>query len=126
MTNDLDDDVRAFHKKFGHPAPKFAVLPSDEVRAFRVKLIQEECHELCEALGRGSLSDIAAEAIDLLYVVIGTLVVCGLKVRPFWSLVQSANMMKIPNPDGGKPLKPAGWTKPDCAGLIKTIRTLQP
>lgn len=119
MTDQSPDlDVRDFHRKFGHPAPSAPVVPSDDVLDFRVRLIREECEELIEAIEERNLGSIAQEGVDLVYVVLGTFVVCGLRFTPFWRLVQRANMAKIPNPDGGKPLKPEGWIKPDCSTLI--------
>lgn len=123
---DFDDDVADFHGKFGHPCPGGVTLPSREVLAFREKLIEEEARELCEALSSRDLGRIAQECVDLLYVVLGTLVVCGLRARPFWNLVHRANMSKEPNPDGGKPLKPAGWRKPDCGKLVGDVVDLDP
>lgn len=115
---DFDDDVADFHEKFGHDCPARPTLPRSDVLEFRIKLIREECEELCEAILARDLGRIANEGVDLLYVVLGTFVVCGLIVRPFWDLVHLANMSKEPNPDGGKPLKPEGWEKPDCGSLI--------
>lgn len=111
--DELHSDVRAFHKKYGHPAPGTPTMPADDVLQFRIALIREECEELCEAIADRNLSAIASEAVDVLYVVIGTLVVCGLPLMPFWRNVQRANMAKIVNPEGGKPLKPEGWVGPD-------------
>jgi len=116
--SDVHDDVSAFHRKFGHPAPVDPHLPSLELMSFRKKLLREECEELCAAIDARDPGAIAAEAVDLVYVAVGTLVMCGLKFSPFWDLVQAANMAKAPNPTGGKPLKPAGWKKPDCGALI--------
>lgn len=111
---DIRQDVSDFHKKFGHPAPDEPRLPTLELMAFRKKLLREECEELCAAIDARNPSAIAAEAIDLVYVAVGTLVMCGLPFSSFWRLVQAANMAKAPNPSGGKPLKPEGWQKPDC------------
>ena len=118
MERDIHDDVSDFHKKFGHPAPDAPHLPSLELMSFRKKLLREECEELCDAIDARDPGSIASEAVDLIYVAIGTLVMCGLKFAPFWKLVQKANMAKIPNPNGGKPLKPTGWRKPDCGALV--------
>lgn len=118
VPSEMDDEVAAFHGKFAHPAPSAPTLQSQSTLEFRCKLIREEAEELCDALMARDLPAIAAEAIDLLYVTFGTLVVCGLRARPFWRLVHRANMLKEPNPDGGKPLKPEGWIKPDCGSLI--------
>jgi phosphoribosyl-ATP pyrophosphohydrolase len=56
-------------------------LRGREVMAFRVKLIREECRELCEAIEARDLARIAQEAMDLLYVTFGTLVICGLRAK---------------------------------------------
>lgn len=114
----MDEDVADFHRKFGHPAPSSPKVPEKSVLDFRINLIREECDELCEAIEAGDLGQIAAEAVDVVYVVLGTLVVCGLRIAPFWAEVQQANMAKVPNPEGGKPLKPDGWRKPDCDRII--------
>lgn len=115
---ELDDQVADFHGKFTHPAPSAPTLQPRDLFAFRCRLIREEAEELCEALEARDLGRIAAEAVDLLYVTLGTLVICGLRARPFFNLVHRANMLKEPNPAGGKPLKPEGWEKPDCGSLI--------
>lgn len=114
----IDSDVADFHRHFGHPAPALPVMPSKERMAFRVKLIREECDELCAAIEARDLGRVAQESVDLVYVVLGTLIVCGLRLAPFWAAVHKANMEKAPNPAGGKPLKPEGWKKPDCSALI--------
>lgn len=114
----MDERVAQFHRKFGHGAPVVPVLPERKTMNFRIKLIREECEELCEAIEARDLGRIAQEAVDVVYVVLGTLIVCGLRIKPFFNAVHEANMMKEPNPEGGKPLKPEGWTKPDCDALI--------
>lgn len=117
----LDEDVAAFHRKFNHPAPEMPITLSTEVTQFRIDRIEEECKELCEALRRRNLAEIAAESVDLIYVVLGTLVCCGLRIAPFWRVVHAANMAKKENPNGGKPLKPKGWIKPDCKLVLLDV-----
>lgn len=115
----MDEQVASFHRKFGHEAPAVPVLPEVRTMEFRIKLIEEETRELVAAIRSRKIGDIIQECVDLVYVVLGTLVVCGVRIKPFFSAVHAANMEKIPNPAGGKPLKPEGWTKPDCAKLIR-------
>lgn len=120
----VDSDVRDFHLKFGHPAPEFPVRHVERSLAdFRIKLIREECEELCEAIVSRSMSKIAAEACDLVYVVVGTLVALGMPLMPFWRDVQRANMAKKINPAGGKPLKPVGWVGPNPARVLYNTKT---
>jgi len=112
----IDKDVRAFHLKFKHPAPEMPISTADveeSVMQFRRDRIEEEYKELMEAFESGSLAKIAAETVDLVYVLIGTLVVLGIPFMPFWRDVHRANMAKVQNPTGGKPLKPEGWLPPN-------------
>lgn len=120
-----EGDVRAFHHKFGHPAPsKPGVGWTPELAAFRARLIREEARELVEAVEQGrGLAELAGEACDLLYVTIGTMVAAGLPVQPFWDEVQRANMAKEPNPEGGKPLKPQGWKPPALTEVLARCKS---
>ncbi len=70
----------------------------------------------------------AVEAIDglcdLLYVTYGAGVRFGVDLEPFFAEVHKTNMAKVggaTRPDG-KILKPAGWQKPDIAGLLERER----
>jgi predicted HAD superfamily Cof-like phosphohydrolase len=115
----LWSDVRDFHKKFDHPHPASPVdYAPPHIIDFRIALIQEECEELCFELRNRNWAGVASESVDLIYVVIGTLVTLGLPLLPFWKAVQSANMSKIKNPTGGKPLKPDGWQAPDARAIL--------
>lgn len=114
------DDVRAFHKKFGHSAPDRPTEPLSGLVEQRKRLLREELNELCDALDSGQLDAILGEVIDVVYVALGTAVACGLRVDRAWAKVHFANMSKYPNPEpGGKPLKPEGWEKPDLQRLVK-------
>ena len=117
----LVSDVTDFHTKFGHPVSRAPVQMVPDL-AFRKALIQEEVQELCTAIDEGDLAAIAAEAVDLIYVVVGTLVVLGLPLLPFWRNVHRANMKKYPNPAGGKPLKSEDWVSPNPRGILYGIR----
>ena len=112
-------DVREFHRKFGHPAPRSLTNLSKETMRFRRKLTSEEATELVyELRANGSLAKIAAESVDLIYVVLGNLVAMGIPFEPIWAAIHSANMAKKVNPDGGKPIKPDGWKPADVEGIL--------
>lgn len=58
--------------------------------------------------------------IDMVYVILGTFIACGVDPQPIWEAVHAANLRKIPAADkGAKVLKPAGWVAPDVAGLLR-------
>ncbi len=105
--SDLYKDVRDFHEKFDHPVDEFPMVDVE----FRIALINEECDELIQALKDQQIGAIMGEAVDLIYVVIGTLVALGLPFMSMWKIVHRANMTKEKNPEGGKPIKPKGWKK---------------
>lgn len=114
---DAQHDVLSFHQKFGHPIgakPREIKAISYVDRMFRIERIEEETKELVAAIRQGDTAHSIQEAMDLLYVTLGYLVLLGVPVQPFFDAVHSANMEKKPHPDGklGKPLKPPGWVSP--------------
>lgn len=124
-----EDDVIAFHQKFGHPAPSSPTPLDPETLEFRKKLIREEAEELCQALDTGDPVKIAREAVDLTYVAIGGAVNAGVPFDACWQAVQEANMEKEAPPPGSprgtKPIKPEGWVSPD-ERIRAVIEGLQP
>lgn len=112
---ELQEDVTAFHDKFGHRVGLLPFLPGDETWwQFRGRLLAEEVNELQEAMAQRDLAAIAQESVDVVVVVLGTLVGLGIPFMPFWRDVHRANMSKEPNPAGTqlKPVKPKGWNPP--------------
>lgn len=125
--HDIQADVAAFHRKFGHPAPTVPTPLDPETLAFRQRLIREEAEELCEALASGNPVKIGREMVDLVYVAVGAGVNAGVPFDACWSAVQDANMEKQAPPPGSprgtKPLKPEGWIPPD-ERILKEITDL--
>lgn len=114
-------DVRDFHEKFGLDTADRPTLPDERVKVLRMQLVHEEASELAEALLLGDLTEIAKEAADVLYVVLGTLVSYGIDLEPVWNSVHASNMAKIGGAKSasGKVLKPTDWKKPDIRTLIE-------
>jgi len=100
--------VAEFHQAFDiarEPAP---TIPDEATRGLRVRLIQEEFDELQEALrGRDTVA-VAKELADLLYVVYGTAVSCGIDMEPVFREVHRSNMSKV----GGHKREDGKWVKP--------------
>jgi predicted HAD superfamily Cof-like phosphohydrolase len=117
----IERDVRDFHERFGHPAPRMPVGVSGDSLLFRIRLMREELEELERALLVGDLEGAAGEAVDLVYVVVGTAVAAGLPFDRVWEAVHRANMRKVDNP-GGKPLKPDGWVPADVGAILDHYR----
>lgn len=112
------EEVRIFHKTFGHPAPDAPGVPQTlKARTDRSNFIRSECDELEVA---ETVQDQVDAYLDIIYFALGGLV--ELSVRPWKAFlaVQAANMRKL-WPDGkpryregdNKVLKPEGWYGPE-------------
>lgn len=100
--------VAEFHRRFGIAIGIVPAAPDEATRSLRVKLIQEEFDELKEALAQQDLSAIAKELADLLYVVYGTAVSCGIDLEPVFREVHRSNLSKV----GGSKREDGKWIKP--------------
>ncbi len=119
--NELVRDVADFHRRLGLPVGE-GLTP--RILARRQALIAEEAAEaigaMLEAQQAVEASSDTAEAvrhvvhelIDLTYVIAGTFVELGIDPQPAWDAVHAANLRKKRPADGGKAVKPAGWTAP--------------
>ena len=107
--NEAQRGVLEFHKQFEIHIGKFPTVPDEKTTALRIRLIQEEFDELKEALNAKDLTGIAKELGDLLYVVYGTAVSCGIDMEPVFEEVQRSNMSKV----GGYKREDGKWVKPD-------------
>lgn len=100
--------VAEFHETFDIAVETVPRVPDEATRSLRVRLIQEEFDELQEALGRRDAAAVAKELADLLYVVYGTAVSCGIDMEPVFQEVHRSNMSKI----GGHKRPDGKWVKP--------------
>ena len=120
MTNE-QKLVEEFHRAFELTINTKPILPELDVLLLRVKLISEECIELIDALGERDLVKVADGIADVLYVVYGTAVTCGIDVEPLFSEIHRSNMSKIGGikRDDGKVLKPDTYSPPDVAKILQ-------
>lgn len=117
----VQDQVKAFHKAMGQPAPdRMENRLDDATTVLRSKLIVEEHREVQEALAHGTPADLAKELCDLIYVIVGTAVSHGIDLVPVFDAVHESNMAKVGGPirEDGKRMKPEGWKKPDIKGVL--------
>lgn len=122
------EDVRVFHKTFGHSAPEVPTIQPLDRAAKRGEWINDEVDELRDAR---TLVDQADAYVDILYFAAGGLVDLGIDGGPLWSIVHAANMAKL-QPDGsvnrredGKIIKPDGWVAPEPLLAAEVQRQLQ-
>jgi len=120
MTNE-QKLVEEFHRAFELTINTKPILPELDVLLLRVKLISEECIELIDALGERDLVKVADGIADVLYVVYGTAVTCGIDVEPLFSEIHRSNMTKVGGTkrDDGKVLKPDTYSPPDVAKILQ-------
>lgn len=131
--------VGEFHRKFGlptTPAPGCAswdkrppALLEPDAFLFRLQFMYEELGEVLAAYRAGDLVGVADGLADLDYVVAGTAHMMAIPHDAVVKEVQRANMAKerATGADDGRSkrgsaldvVKPAGWTPPDVAGVLR-------
>lgn len=117
--------VTAFNKAAMQVCPAKPTIPDAEITDRRIMFIDEELDELADAfLNRDILA--TADAIgDLLYVVLGAAVDCGIDIEPIFNEIHRSNMSKINGAifrGDGKILKGPHYTPP----ALQSIIDLQP
>src|SRR5713101_3828793 len=100
--------VTEFNRAFDIVIETSPAIPDAATCALRVSLIQEEFAELREALAQQDMEAVAKELADLLYVVYGTAVSCGIDMAPVFREVHRSNMSKV----GGHKRADGKWMKP--------------
>ena len=100
--------VTEFHRAFDIVIGSSPSIPDAATCALRVNLMQEEFDELRAALAQRDVEAVAKELADLLYVVYGTAVSCGLDMAPVFREVHRSNMSKV----GGHKRADGKWLKP--------------
>jgi predicted HAD superfamily Cof-like phosphohydrolase len=120
-------DVRDFHIAFGQRVSDTPSLPDENERHLRKTLLQEEFNEYITAEAENDLIEIADALADIIYIACGTAVSYGIPLDKIFEEVHRSNMAKLVDGkvlrrEDGKIQKPAGWTAPDIAGVMKLQR----
>lgn len=89
------EQVREFMLKAGQECPVKPTLPPKSICNLRYSLIDEELTELWEAFQSRNIIETADAITDLLVVVLGTAVACGIDIQPCWDEVHRSNMTKF-------------------------------
>lgn len=130
--------VKQFMLRAGQECPLKPEIPDFDTCVLRIELIAEEWQELQDALGLSLAQDTGefteaepnlvkvADAIgDLLVVVLGTAVACGIDIEPIFSEIHRSNMTKFIDGhkrEGGKWIKGPSYS---CANLEPLIAEQQ-
>jgi len=100
--------VKEFHEAFDIAIASHPEVPDWATCRLRESLIEEEFKELKDAFMDQNIVLVADALADLLYVVYGTAVSCGLDMEPIFAEVHRSNMTKI----GGHKREDGKWIKP--------------
>ena len=117
--------VKAFMNTYGQDVNEKASFPEDAVVQLRVDLIEEELHELKEAIKNNYLVEVADALTDILYVTYGAGHSFGVDLDKCFDEVQRSNMSKLGedgNPiynDSGKVMKGPNYSAPDLKKIIE-------
>ncbi len=119
---DEQRQVEAFHRAFEIVIAPSPCVPDEQTRRLRERLIEEEFAELREAMAQGAVPQIAKELADLLYVVYGTAVSCGIDMEPVFREVHRSNMSKVGGHkrEDGKWVKPASYSPAVVEPIVRT------
>lgn len=116
------EQISEFHKKFGEEDTKNPTINiPEEVKRNRIHLMNEEIKEVQEAIEeKQDISDLAKELADLIYTVLGTVKVFGLKDKfeEIFDEVHKSNMSKDFSGKGMKPLKGPHYQKADIKRVL--------
>jgi predicted HAD superfamily Cof-like phosphohydrolase len=82
-------------QRAGQQCPVSPVLPAGPIQELRYNLINEELQELSLAFIEGDLVEVADAIGDLLVVVLGTAVACGINISPIFDEIHRSNMTKF-------------------------------
>lgn len=131
-----DQDVAAFHERFGIPVTGRSGPPAlmdQKTLDYRVMFLREELHEFIDCCADGNLAGALDALVDLSWVAIGTAHYMGCPFDAAWAEVRRANMDKVGVAAGGDPnkpyrdsgpqvVKPPGWLPPDIEGVVAKAR----
>jgi len=122
MTN--FEKVKQFMSTFGQEVKDRPEFPNDKIVDLRIKLIEEELHELKDAIKNKDIVEVADALTDILVVTYGGAAAWGLEIDKCFSEVHRSNMSKL-SADGkpiyneyGKVMKGPNYSPPDLKKFI--------
>lgn len=90
-------NVKKFMLAFDQPCPEKPTCPDKDLYDFRYRIIFEELTELLFAFECRDIYQIADALGDLLYVIYGTAIACGIDMEVVFAEIHSSNMSKFWN-----------------------------
>lgn len=112
--------VEDFHKEFNLTINTIPCIPEQIEKELRLGLIDEELNELANAFESKDVVEVADALGDLLYVILGCAVTCGIDMELIFREVHRSNMTK----KGGYKDSKGKWIKPDTYDPAKLLPIL--
>lgn len=113
------EDVTDMHEKYNFPIASRPTRLDVDTLAHRIRCLQEEIDEFCEAQ---DLAEQADALIDLVYFALGTAIMMGLPWETLWNDVHRANMAKVKGMTkrgfDNDLQKPYGWIPPKTQEIL--------
>lgn len=118
--NEAQAMVREFEAAMGYEAHRTPAIPNIAVQVLRLDLIDEEVEELSKALRERDLVEVADAIGDILYVVYGTALACGIDIEPIFKEIHRSNMTKVGAPKyvNGKQSKGDNYSPPNLVPIL--------
>lgn len=120
------DSIAGWMRAAGQDAPASPTIPSDKIQRLRVSLVLDEALELDLAFRNNDLVEVADAIADLLYVIYGTAVACGIDAQKCLDEVHRSNMTKLDGMvvrEDGKILKGPHYDPPNLKRIIENAQT---
>lgn len=114
-------DIEALHKHLNNVQYTLEESPPEAFLESRRRMMREEFGEFLDDFMDRMLVGTLHEGLDTIVTILGTLIARGytaVQIQEGWERIQAANMAKVPDPAGGKWLKPEGWKKPDLSSIV--------
>lgn len=126
--NNAQLQVEEFHKAAKATISECPTLPDKDIQELRLKLIAEEYQELKEAFKANNLVEVADAIGDLLYVVLGTAVTCGIPADKVFEEIHRSNMTKFIDGfrrEDGKWIKGPSYSEPDLKSILSQNKLIK-
>lgn len=122
--NDEQAMVYDFHKKCNLMVQQYPQIPMvggglHPAVLLRLRLIMEETTELAQAFGEFDIVGVADALGDLLYVVYGAALACGLDMADIFREIHRSNMSKEGYLDPNGKFVRTAYSPPKLANLVK-------
>lgn len=121
----IEEQVREFHETFGALVNESPTLIDKGEFGLRVRMTNEEYHEMMDAYEEGDLVEVYDAILDQIYLLVGTGVAMGLPIIEGLDEVHRSNMSKL-GEDGkpiyredGKVLKGPNYFRPNLARILE-------